>query len=157
MDKQINIPSQLNPDIWDHQLVDYWDKQLLLLRFGFPFDYDRKGILISHNEITPSAKLYPGDIQTYLDEEIIHKAILGPFQEPLISHLHMSPVMTRDKHNAAHCRVIIDLTFHHGTSVHAGVSKDTHLNFLPTPFLLKLPIIDPVTDQINALVACSIR
>ena len=31
MNKQINIPSQLNPEVWDHQLRDYWDKQLPLL------------------------------------------------------------------------------------------------------------------------------
>ena len=75
MSKQINIPSQLNPEVWDYQLEDYWDKQLpLLIRFGFPLDYDRKGILASHHENHSSAK----DIQAYLEEEITHSAVLGP-------------------------------------------------------------------------------
>ena len=80
MNKQINISCQLNPDVCDQQLVDYWDKQLhLLIRFGFPIDFDQKGILISHNENHTSAKLFPGDVHVYLEEEIRHKAILGPF------------------------------------------------------------------------------
>ena len=71
MNKQINISSHLNPDVWDQQLVDYWDKQLpLLIRFGFPLDFDRKGILISHNENHTSAKLFPEDVHAYLAEEI---------------------------------------------------------------------------------------
>ena len=40
LEKQVNITSQLNPDVWDCMLDDYWDKQLpLLIRFGFPLDF----------------------------------------------------------------------------------------------------------------------
>ena len=85
MNRQINIPSQLNPEVWDQQLRDYWDKQLpLLIRFGFPLDYVRKGILVSHHDNHSSAKLYPKDIQDYLEEEITHSAVVGPFDEPPI-------------------------------------------------------------------------
>ena len=112
MNKQINIPSQLNPDVWDHQLRDYWDKQLpLLIRFGFSLDYDRNGILVSHHDNHSSAKLYPKDVEAYLEEEITYKAVLGPFDEPPIKNLHISPMMTREKQNSAHRRVIIDLVF----------------------------------------------
>ena len=46
LQNQINLKSQLNPDIWDHYLHDYWDKQLpLLVRFRFPLDYNRGGYL----------------------------------------------------------------------------------------------------------------
>ena len=111
MNKQINIPSQLNPDVWNQQLTDYWDKQFpLLIRFGFPLDYDRRGILVSHNENHSSAKSYPGDVEAYLEEEITHKAVLGPFQEPPIKNLYVSPMMTREKLNSAHRRVIIELS-----------------------------------------------
>ena len=149
MNNQISIPSQLNPEVWDHQLEDDWDKQLpLLIRFGFPLDYDRKDILASHHETHTSAKLYPKDIQAYLEEEIKHNAVLGPFDQPPIKNLHVSPMMTREKPNSAHRRVIIDLSFPHGTSVNSGVTKDKYLGTL---FILKLPTIDTVTDQIKAL------
>ena len=28
MDAQIEVPSQLNPDVWEDYLTEYWDKQL---------------------------------------------------------------------------------------------------------------------------------
>ena len=83
-----------------------------------------------------------------MEEEITHEAVLGPFQEPTIKNLHISPMMTREKPNSVHRRVIIDLNFPHGTSVNSGVTKDMYLG---TPFVLKLPTIDTVTDQIKAL------
>ena len=52
--------------------------------------------------------------------------------------------MTREKPNAPHCRVIIDLSFPYGKSVNAGIQKDIYLD---TPFLLKLSTIDTITAQ----------
>ena len=119
MNEQINIPSQLNPDIWDQQLVDYWDKQLpLLIKFGFPLDFDRNGVLVSHHDNHSSVKLFLEDLDAYLEEEIKHKAVLGPFDEP--------PIKTREKPNSAHRRVIIDLSFPHGMSVNSGVMPRSH-------------------------------
>ena len=48
LQSQITLRSQLKPDVWDHYLEDYWDRQLpLLIRFGFPMDYDREAFLQS--------------------------------------------------------------------------------------------------------------
>ena len=68
---QINVKSQLNPDVWDELLRGYWDFQLpLLVRFSFPLDFDRNSLLESH----------PGNhTSAYLREEIGYKATLGPF------------------------------------------------------------------------------
>ena len=127
----------------------------LLIRFGFPLDFDRDMTLLSHQNHT-SAKIYPQYIQSYLDEEVQYKAILGPFQDPPMRDLPISPMMTREKPNAPHRRVIIDLSFPFGQSVNSGITKDT---YLCTPFLLKLPTIDTITDQVKALgrVACFIK
>ena len=149
MGEQIPIKSQLNPDAWERHLQHYWDKQLpLLVRFGFPLDYDRGGVLKSQEENHTSAKYFPEDIKAYLNEEISHGAIVGPFKERPIDNLHVSPMMTRDKPNAPHRRVIIDLSFPQGLSVNAGVEKDIYLQ---TPFILKLPTIDNITDQVKSL------
>ena len=146
---QITVSSQLKPDVWDTLLQDYWDKQLCsLIRFGFPLDFDRNISLESHLENHFSAKAYPQDIEAYLQEEISHEAILGPFNQPPIQDLHVSPFMTREKPNAPHRRVIIDLSFPQGKSVNTGIQKDTYLN---TPFILKLPTIDTITNQIKSL------
>ena len=59
--------------------------------------------------------------------------------------------MSREKPDSPHRRVIIDLSFPHGTSVNAGISKDIYLD---TPFTLKLPTIDNITRQIKTLGRC---
>ena len=56
--------------------------------------------------------------------------------------------MTREKPDSPHRRVIIDLSFPHGTSVDSGISKDIYLD---TPFILKLPTVVNITHQIKTL------
>ena len=63
-------PSPL-PDMWDHYLQSYWDKQLpLLIRFGFPLDYNKD------------------------KQEHQHEAILGPFRDIPFKDMHISPMIT---------------------------------------------------------------
>ena len=146
---QIPIKSQLNPEAWEELLQGYWDIQLpLLIRYGFPLDFYRDTLLESHFENHTSAKNYPEDVRTYLQEEISYKAILGPFEEPPLEHIHIYPFMTRDKPNSKNRRVIIDLSFPQGKSVNAGSVKDSYLN---TPFVLKLPTIDHITNRVKLL------
>ena len=149
MKSQITVKSQLNPEVWESLLTDYWDNQLCsLIRFGFPLDFQRDNPSRSHLDNHTSAKIYPQDVEAYLSEEIGYGAILGPFKEPPLQNLHVSPFMTREKPNAPHRRVIIDLSFPKGLSVNAGIGKDRYLG---TPFLLKLPTIDTIRNQIKAL------
>ena len=43
---QIRVPSSLNLKVWNLQLSNYWDKQLLqLLKYGFPLDVDQNAPL----------------------------------------------------------------------------------------------------------------
>ena len=64
MGEQLTHKSQLNPDAWDAHLQDYWDKRLpLLVRFGFPLDYNRGGVLRSQEENHTAAKSFPEDIK----------------------------------------------------------------------------------------------
>ena len=146
---QINIKSQLNPDAWDSLLQGFWDTQLpLLIRFGFPLNFDRKTPLESHGENHNSAKNYPNDVRAYLEEEKSDNAILGPFDAPPLASLHTSPFMTRDKPNSKNRRVIVDLSFPQGKSVNAGSAQDIYLN---TPFVLKLPTIDHIVKRVKLL------
>ena len=101
---------------------------------------------MSHSDNHSSAKAYPNDINAYLQEEIAHKAILGPYTQPPLAGLHRSPFMSREKPDSPHRRVIIDLSFPHGTSVNAEISKDIYLD---TPFIL--PTINNITQQIKTL------
>ena len=149
MGTQIQIQSQLKPDIWQKYLNNYWDSQLvLLLRYGFPLDFDYASPLKSVHQNHSSATDHTEDVKAYLTEEKDFGAMLGPFQEPPIGNLHISPFLTRDKPGGAHRRVIVDLSFPHGYSVNAGVQSDTYLG---TPFLLTLPTIDNITNKVKQL------
>ena len=149
MGAQIQIPSQLNPDVWQDYLIDYWDKQLpYLIRYGFPLDFDT-GVDLNHTEVNhPSAKHYVPDVKAYLEEEVKYKAVLGPFRESPYPDLHISPFMNRDKPGAKNRRVIIDLSYPQNHSVNAGVHKDQYLG---TQFALTLPSLDNITDEMKKL------
>ena len=146
---QIPVPSKLNAEKWTDYLTGYWDWQLpLLVKYGFPIDFDR------HNEVCHtlgnhnSADQFPEHVSHYLQEEKQYGAIVGPFQAPPIPNLHVSPFMTRDKSSSEHRRVIIDLSWPIGQSVNAGVPAEKYLG---TEFVLTYPSIDNITDQVLKL------
>ena len=105
-------------NIWDSQLI-------LLLRYGFPLDFDYYSPLESVDENHSSATQYNKNDQSYLHEEKACGAILGNFRNAPIDNLHVSPFLTRDKPGGSHRLVIVDLSFPHGCSVNAGVQSVT--------------------------------
>ena len=66
---QIPVASKLNYDIWGKYLTEYWDWQLpLLIKYGFPLDFDRDMHLTSDKINHKSATGYPDHVNTYLKE-----------------------------------------------------------------------------------------
>ena len=64
MQSQIQVQSQLKPEVWQKYLTNYWDSQLvLLLRYGFPLDFDYTSPLQSVQENHSSATEYTKDVQ----------------------------------------------------------------------------------------------
>ena len=95
---RIPVKSKLNVDRWRSHLADYWDQQLLdLLEYGFPIDFDRNCPLVSTFVNHASTLQNDTHVSNYLQEELQHEAIIGPFMEPPFP-IHISPLMTRDKH-----------------------------------------------------------
>ena len=79
MDSQIQVESQLNPEVWDAYLKHYWDKQLCyLIRYGFPLDHKEDSPLDHHLKNHNTATQYEADVKAYLKEEIQFGAIMGP-------------------------------------------------------------------------------
>ena len=149
MQARIPITSQLNVEVWEELLKDYWDQQLLqLLRFGFPLDFNRKGQLHCEGGNHSSATQYPKDVDAYIQEETSYGAILCPFKENPIKNSHTSPFMTRNKPNSDRRRVIIDLSWPLGASVNSGIDKDTYLG---SPFALTFPTVDVITEELKRL------
>ena len=111
-------------------------------------DFNRDSVITSHDINHKSATEYPDHVSVYLEEELRHQAILGPFKHPPICKLHTSPFMTRDKPNSENRRVIIDLSWRQGNSVNAGVSSDKYLG---TEFVLTYPSVDNITQEVLRL------
>ena len=72
----------------------------------------------------------------------------GPYMEPSVNNLHISPFMTRDKSSSDKRRVIIDLSWPKGQSVNSGAELDRYFG---TEFVLTYPSIDNITNQVRSL------
>ena len=106
---QVPVMSNLKYEKWAQYLTIYWDWQLpLLIKYGFPLDFDRNSDIVCAKINHKSAIEYSEHVAAYLQEELDHKAMLGPFRTPPIDNLHISPFMTRDKSSSVNRRVIID-------------------------------------------------
>ena len=110
---------------WKSYLQDYWDWQLpLLIKYGFPLDYNRCYNIQSEKINHKSALQYTSHVDIYLTDEMNHVAMLGPFKDPPFEKLYTSPFVTREKSSSDKRRVIIDLSWPKGQSVNSGVDSD---------------------------------
>ena len=64
--------------------------------------------------------------KAYLNEAIKFKAILDPFKDPPLKNLYISPLMTREKLQALHRRVIVNLSILKAFQLTQGL-KVTHI------------------------------
>ena len=82
---------------------------------------DFKGELSDLKNATLSCKSvlqFPEHITAYLNDELEHKAIYGPFKnKPFGQENHISPFITRHKPDSSKRRVIIDLSWPENASV----------------------------------------
>ena len=140
---RIPIQSQLKVEAWEEALGNYWDRQLLeLIKFGFPLDFNRVCDLGQYTGNHSSAIDCPKDIEAYIQEELHYGGLLGPFKDNPITGGHCSPFMTRSKPNSDRRRVIVDLSWHQGASVNAGIDK---FSYLDSAFALTFPTVDDIT------------
>ena len=108
---RIPVETNLNANVWRIYLKDYWDQQLPdLLQFGFPLDFHRDSIITSSHANHTSANQFHTDVQAYINEELAHGAMCGPYNDPPFP-VHISPLMTREKQNSAVRRTIVDLSW----------------------------------------------
>lgn len=123
MKAKIPVSSGLNVDQWESALQCYHDKHLCMyLRYGWPVGYLHSkppvAIHVNHN----SALEFPEHVSKFIDVELSHHALLGPFSQPPFQPWNrLSPLMTRPKKNSLDRRVIVDLSFPPGSDVNSGI------------------------------------
>ena len=131
---RISLPnSDLNMSAWRFRLREYQDKVVCdYLQFGFPLDFNRaKYVSDKERKNHKGALSYPDFINQYLEKETSACRIAGPFVEnPFSLPLIISPMNTVPKSCKDERRVIVDLSWPHGSSVNDGISKSVYLGEL---------------------------
>lgn len=126
---QIQVPSALILDQWDEALLAYHDKDICcFLRFGWPLGYIADTHPVSVTDNHSSATMHEKHIQTFIETELEHKALLGPFvSEPFEPWTRCSPMMTRPKKDSELRRVIVDLSYPKGSDVNSAIDTASYL------------------------------
>ena len=134
------VPSGLNVAAWREHLRGYRDPNLVeFLEFGWPVNCQGCESLVSTDHNHPSATNFAGDIEFYIETERGHGALAGPFRCPPPEGVQLNPLMTRPKRDAAHRRVIMDLSWPQGGAVNDGISSNVYVD---GPANIKLPTSD---------------
>ena len=144
---RIKVVSQLNTDQFRYLLSDYkFSRVLDYVEYGFPLTLDYENFNYNTDiVIHKSALEYPIAVEEYLNTEIGHKALVGPYTKPPFTKLHVSPMMTRCKPDGSR-RLIVDLSWPPGESVNSRIPDnmlDGHMG------ILKYPTIDHIVDAIT--------
>ena len=127
-------------------MADYYDEQLVeCLEFGFPVGIHPRVPLQSQAYNHSTALQYPDHVQHYLDTEVRHLAMHGPYDSPPLPGLHTSPMLSRPKPNSANRRIIVDLSWPMDATVNTSLDSGFHLNRICK---LSYPTIDHMIDAI---------
>ena len=120
------------------RVIDY-------VEFGFPLALDYENFTyINTTDNHKSAIQHPGAVRKYLETEVGHKAIVGPFESAPFERLHVSPMMTRPKPDGSR-RLIVDLSWPKGGGVNSRMADN---EFDSYPCSLKYPTIDNIVQAI---------
>ena len=144
---KVLVPTSLLLANWRVLLSNYHDKTIIdFLSYGWPINYTALTRPVSSLHNHPSASQFASHVQDYIDTESSWNALAGPFDYPPFSdNFVCSPIQTVPKRGSSTRRVVMDLSFPHGSSVNDGIPQDTYLG---KPFKLRLPGIDRLIDFI---------
>ena len=135
---RVPLTHGLNIPVWRKYADFLVDKSLPdMLEFGFPNGHMATEIpalgLVNHASATHN----PVQVGKFIDKEISHGALAGPFSKPPFTQWYRNnPLMTRPKDDSDELRVILVLSFPTGSSVNSHVSRES---LDGANFKLKLP------------------
>ena len=146
------MPSNITFDLLQNLSSDNWDDQLLyFVKYRFPLDFphEEEGNLMSTKESHTYAEKYPEHMQTYLDTEIKHKAIYGPYKhKPYAEANHFLLFMSPQKSDSSNRGIIIDLCWPKQTSINHFMRPNVYFN---TVYKIQYPTINNITNYLLQL------
>ena len=146
---RVHLPSNFNFDFIERELWGYHDYAVMdMLKYGFPVDCRLvtadPGIPDNHKGATE----FKLQVQQQLDKEVKLGGILGPFVGPPFSNPRYSPLNSIPKKDSIDRRLILDLSFPHGSAINDGIDKDSYLGETQK---LTLPSLDEFVSRVVAL------
>lgn len=150
---RIRVNEKINVDYMRRMLGDYKDKQVCdLLEFGFPIGFKgNESELKTYKDLWKyknhkGALEFPNDVNSYINKESRHGAILGPFKDnPFPQNLIISPLNSVPKKDSAERRIIMDLSFPQGQAVNDFIDKNEYLGE-------KIEVVFPKVDDYVELI-----
>ncbi len=144
------VYSKIDTEFLEVNAADYDDAEVVeFLRYGWPVG------VTSECPVNPKCKNhngaleFPDQIDRYLEKEIAHGAVLGPFPvNPLYGDIHISPMNSVPKKDSEDRRVILDLSYPRGRSVNDAIPKDSYLG---DPFFLHYPSVDSLVEDVKSI------
>ena len=134
---RIQINTRLDFHIWHRLLKGYNDFQVLdFMAYGWPIGF--------HSNVVPKLSLpnhmsslnHPKEVDKYIEKELSHGALVGPFKSDPFKWLRINPLMVRPKKEEGKFRVILDLSFPDLESVNSWIPR---FSFDGAPYKLRLP------------------
>lgn len=146
---QVPVPKSFDLDNWDTYLHNYDDNIIVqYFRYSWPINYQSDVLPSSTLQNHSSAVTNNLCLLDYLEEELIHRAIIGPSTcNPFSCPCVVSPLQTVPKRNSSKLRVVHDLSFLDGASVNSGIPKDSYLD---NDHKLQLPSVDRLIQFIRS-------
>ena len=123
----IEVNISLNRDVWHYILKEYHGPQLFdYLCFGFPLNVNY-GTFWYNSEIAnhASATNFPQDVDIYIQTELQHNTLTGPFKTMPFKPFHCSPLLSRPQEGDSR-RIIVNLSYSEGNSAHSNILKDEY-------------------------------
>ena len=117
------------------------DILLQYLQFGFPLSLSCPSFLQNKQVINHfSARQFPNAVRKYIEVELGHGALVGPFESIPSALYHCSPLLSRPKPPDGR-RITVDLSYPKGISVNDNIDRNLFDGY---PFSWKLPNIDHI-------------
>ena len=115
---KILLKTTLDIGAWQKEATGHIDDRMVIegIKYGFPIQYN--GPPCYDNMCHPnhaSATKFPESVEAYIEKELEHGALEGPFTDPPFTPWFVtSPLMTREKADTDERRVIVDLSYPNG-------------------------------------------
>ena len=146
---RVPVPSGLCVGAWRRLLAGYCDQNLPdFLEFGWPVHCQHTAMLTPTWHNHPSARQCPADIEHYIATELGFHALGGPYVAQLFTYMQLSPLMTKNKKDSAHKRVIMDLSWPATASVNDAIQGEWYVD---GPMTMTLPTMDYMEGRLLEL------